>query len=98
MRTIILPSKSVDLIRESQEEVTFFEFYNELKKFIAKLLDDPINAMPGQFLTAHGLNCKDLKNKMIAKNIIVRNENIDEPADENGKPTSTYHVSYKVPR
>lgn len=97
-RTIILPSNSIGLLKESQEEVTFFEFFNEIKKFIAKLLDDPINAMPSDFLVSHGFNCKDLKNKLISLNIIKRNESIDEPVNEDGEAESTYHVSYKVPK
>jgi hypothetical protein len=98
MNTVILPESSLSVLKEMDEEVTFFKFFNEIKKFIADLLDDPVHAMPSQFLVAHGLTCKELKNKLIAINAIVRKEDINEPKDENGEPKSTYGVSYKVPR
>ena len=98
MRTIILPESCTSLLKESQEEVTFFKFFTELKKFIVSLLEDPVNAVPQQFFTAHGLDAKTLKNKMIERNIIVRKEKIDEPADEDGNVKSMYHVSYSVPK
>ena len=98
MKTVIIREDKLMLIKESSDEVTFYQFFTELKNFIKDLLDDPIGAKPSSFFTSHSLNRSTLINKMIDRNIIVRKENIDEPNDADGNMKSMHYVQFKVPR
>lgn len=98
MKSIILPISKINLLKESEREVTFFEFFNDIKGFIAELLNNPIEAEPSYTLKGHGFSKNDLINLLIKRNVITRKENIDEPTDSDGKMYSRYTVSYRVPR
>ena len=96
---VILPYSKIALLKESSEEVLFFDFFNDVKHFITELLRDPVaDTQPSDMLKSHGISRKDLIDVLIKRNVIVRSESIDEPSDGNGKPFSQYTVSYKVPR
>lgn len=97
-KRIIIREDKLMLIKESTDEVTFYNFFTELKNFIKDLLDNPIGAKPSTLFSAHGINRSSLINKMIDRNIIVRKENIDEPNDADGNMKSMHYVQYKVPR
>ncbi len=98
MKVYINENKLI-LIKESKEEdVTFYKFFTEVKKFIQDLLDDPINAKPSGFFKDHDISKKDLLNKMMDKDIIAKKENIDEPNDADGNAKSMHYLQYRVPR
>lgn len=79
--------------------ISFFTFFNEVKKFIAGLLTDPVNAKPSDTLMSYGLNNGKLRKMLRDSNIIQMKEKIDEPHNEDtGKAESMYTVSYKVPK
>lgn len=98
MKKIILSENKLLILKESEEEVTFYKFFTEVKNFIQGLLDDPINASPSDFLRTHGIGKNDLLNKMLERDIIKKKENIDEPTDADGKMKSMHHLEYKVPK
>ena len=50
------------LIKESEEEVTFYKFFTEVKNFLQDLLDDPINAKPSGFFKSHDISKSVLLN------------------------------------
>lgn len=84
---------------EEKKEIPFQTFYEEILKFIKGLLNDPIGTRPSEILTSYGLNNALLRQKLLDYDVISKKEDIKEPYDEtNGKMTSRYYVSYKVPR
>lgn len=99
MRTVIFPQRSLPMIKESEGEVTFYEFFTNAKEFVKDLLEDPIGARPNDFFASHGISNGKLRSLMIDRSIIVKSEKIDEPNDdESGEQVSRYHLSFKVPR
>ena len=98
-RTIIINENQIMAIKESNEEVTFFEFFNNAKSFLRDLLEDPINAKPNDFWKTHGFNKSKLVKKFMDMNILDRDENIKEVSASDGHSTkkeSKYYVKYKV--
>lgn len=96
-RTIIINESQIEAIKESNEEVTFFEFFNNVKDFLRGLLEDPINTKPNEFWKKHGFNKSGLIKKLMDANILDRSEKIKEyPVTEATKMESKYIVKYKV--
>lgn len=95
---IYLNEDKLFLIKESEEEVTFYKFFTEVKNFLQDLLDDPINAKPSGFFKSHGISRSVLLNKMLDRDIVAKKENIDEPMDADGKMKSMHYLQYRVPK
>lgn len=102
MKKVIYISESkLPILKESENEVTFYSFFTNIKDFIQELLVDPINAKPNDFLKSHGFNKSGLIKKLMDRDIINRKENIKEVPNgmvEDGKQESMYSVQYKVPK
>ena len=99
MKLIYIKESKVDVLKESEEELTFWRFFVEVKKFITDLLTDPIHARPSIVLVSHGLDNDFLRKKLQDDAVIIKSENIDEPYDEaTGNKESRYYLSYKVPK
>lgn len=99
MRKVYIDESKVGLIKEYEEPITRFRFFQDVKKFLQGLLDDPINARPSEKLQSQGLTDKVLRQRLIDNGIVKRKENIDEPYDEEkGKKVSRYYLSYKIPK
>lgn len=97
-KTIFIESRQAHLLKEG-EEVTFYQFDRELRKYLAELLQDPVNAKLGGLFASHNIDEKSFKSRLIDRNIIVKKEKISEPYDEEkGKKVARYYVSYQVPR
>ena len=79
-------------------EVTFFKFFTELKKFLKGILTDPLNSQPSKFFKEHNISRNTLLNKLFEKDIVSKNEDIREPEDANGKMSSMHYVQYKIKR
>jgi hypothetical protein len=95
---IYLKEDKLILIKESEEKVTFYKFFTEVKNFIKDLLEDPIGAKPSEFFKNHGISRSILLNKMMDRDIISKKENIDEPNDADGKMKSMHYLQYRVPK
>ena len=95
---VVLKEEKLLLLKESNDEVTFYKFFTEVKNFLKKLLVDPINAEPSDFIKSHGITKNDLLNKMLDKDIINKKENIDEPSDADGKMKSRHYLQYSIPK
>lgn len=95
---IYLKENSLLLLKESDDKVTFYQFFTEVKNFIQDLLDDPMGAKPSGFFKNHGISRSVLLNKMMDRDIISKKENIDEPNDADGNMKSTHYLQYRVPR
>ena len=86
-------------MNESVTKMSFFMFFNEIKKFIAGLLADPIGTKPSEVLISYGLHNGKLRKMLRDANVIQMKENIDEPySEETGEMESRYFLSYKVPK
>ena len=99
MKVIHLNEEKLSIILKEEEDryLPFKTFYDEVIKFLQKLLKDPIGAKPSDTLSSFGLDNKKLRKELLDKNIISKKERIDEPYDEEtGKMTSRYYVSYKI--
>lgn len=98
MKVYINEDKLILIKEDNEEEVTFYKFFTEVKNFIKKLLDDPIDAKPSKFFSEHDISKKTLLNKLMDKDIIAKKENIDEPNDADGNKKSMHYIQYRVPR
>ena len=99
MKLVYIKESKMDVLRESEEELTFWRFFVEIKKFITDLLNDPIHARPSAVLVSNGLDNDTLRKKLQDESVIVKSEDIREPRDEiTGKIESRYYLSYKVPK
>ena len=99
MKNIYITESQLMLIKESEDEVTYYEFQREAKKFMSDLLKDPIGAKSRELFTKHGIGRNSLIKKMRDCGLLTKKENIVEPYnEETGKKESTYVVSYKVPK
>ena len=97
-KNIYLTESQLVTLSESNDEVTFYKFFNEVKNFIKRLLDDPINAKPSLFFKEHNISKSKLLNKMLDRGIITKKEDIREPNDADGKMKSMHYIQYKVPK
>ena len=98
MATIYITEEQLKTLRESEEEVTFYEFFTGVKNYLRDLLINPIEAEPSDLFKKHGISKSQLLTKLIERGIVSRTENVDEPNDGNGKMFSMYHVKYSIPR
>jgi hypothetical protein len=98
MKKIIINENKLTILKESQEEVTFYKFFVEVKNFMKDLLNDPINAKPKDFFKNHGISRSVLINRMLDKNMLTKKETINEPNDADGKMKSRHFIEYKVPK
>ena len=97
MKQIFLTESQISVIKESEEEITFYRFFTELKSFLKELLKDPINAKPGKMFTSHMISRSKLMNKMLDLKIIVKKEGFDEPSDADNNKKSVHKIKYSVP-
>ena len=55
-KIIYITENQLMRLSESKDEVTFFKFFTEVKNFIKKLLDDPVNAKLNQFFKDNNIS------------------------------------------
>jgi len=78
-----------------KEETTFYRFNSEIKSFLGKLKNKPIQAEPSKYLKDRGFTKDKLIRLLIKKGIIDRNEKILTP-DKDGVKNVKYTVKYKI--
>ena len=98
MVKIIINESKLPLLKESQEEVTFYKFFTESKNFIKELLINPLHPKIPDFFKNHGISKSILINRMLDKDIITKKESINEPYDADGNKKSMHYLEYKVPK
>lgn len=98
MKNIYITEKQLTLISEEKDEITFYEFFVNVKKYLKDLLSNPTNAKANNVLTRN-ISQEELLNKMTDLGIIKKCEKIDEVTVEEGsKKVAKYFVQYKVPK
>ena len=96
-RTIVITEAMLNELY-NEYEMTEHKFYNNIKKFLADLLADPVNAKPTKLLLMYGITRKFLLNQLERCGIIERKNKISDK-DENGQPKeATMMVDFKVPK
>lgn len=98
MKKIIIKENALPLLKESQEEVTFYKFFNEAKTFLKELLNNPLHPNIPDFFKTHGISKSVLINRMLDRDIITKKESINEPYDADGNKKSMHYLEYKVPK
>ncbi len=99
MKRIHLTEDKFNMVLKEATELPFQTFYEQTLQFIKDLLNKPIEAKPSALLTKFGLDNGTLRKKLYDFGVIGKKEDIREPYDETeGKQSSRYYVSYKVPR
>lgn len=98
MIKVLINEDKLPLLKESQEEVTFFKFFTETKNFLKELLVDPLHAKPSDFFKTHGISRSVLINRMLDRDILTKKETINEPFDADGNKKSMHYLEYKIPK
>lgn len=99
MKNIYITESQLKVLAEKQDnEITFYEFFVNVKKFLKDLLTKPAQAEPNQMLL-HKIDKTELLRKMEDLGIIKKSEKIDEvTVDEDIKKVAKHFVQYKVPK
>ena len=98
MKKIFITEEQFQLLKELNEEVTFFEFYTNIKTFLKDLLNKPTEAEPNSILL-NKISKDGLLKKMDKMGIIVKKERVDEvPVSGSDKKVGKCFVQYQVPK
>lgn len=76
-------------------ETTYYRFLSEVRAFLAKLKNNPINAEPSKYLKDRNFNKTKLINVLMKKGILERDEKILTP-DKTGEKKVKYSVKYNI--
>jgi hypothetical protein len=93
MKTIIINKRQINMLKEANNEITYYAFLSHIKLYLKKLLLNPISAQPDEFLKNYGLDGKILNSKLIDNNIIVKSEKIESSTEKD-----KFKITYKIPR
>lgn len=97
MKVVHINESKLRMLVESNEYLSFDEFFEETKKFLEGILKDPIGTEPSEVLKSHGLTNGKFRNILCNKNLLSKKERIDEPYDEETKEkTSRYYATYTL--
>lgn len=105
MIKVYLTEEQVSLLNdESKEEITFYEFVVNVKKFLKDLLKKPSSAEPSSVLLKLAKSKDELVSKMKDIGLIKSSERIDEvPVEEDKHPygkkmVAKRYVTYTIPK
>lgn len=104
MKKVYINENKLTLLKEEDEEVTFYEFLQNTKKFLKDLLRNPAEAETSELFSRHGISKDDLIKKMKKIGLLKSKENIIEvPIEEetvkpSGKLRAKHTIQYLIPR
>jgi len=78
------------------EKTTFYRFLSEIKAFLRKLCEDPINAKPSAYLLERNFNRTKCINVLMKADILERKETVKDHTDSEEISEPTYNLSFKV--
>ena len=86
-----------DAIKDAMA-MTHFKFNSNVKRFLADLLEDPVNSEPNVIFKHNGIDKNKLLKGLEARKVIIKKMNIDDH-DSDGKPHKAMMiVKYSVPK
>lgn len=95
--TIVITESMADAIKDALT-MTHFKFNSNIKKFLADLLEDPVNCEPNVIFKHNGIDKNKLLKGLEARKVIIKKMNIDDH-DSDGKPHKAMMiVKYSVPK
>ena len=98
-KRIIVTESQYRLLKEYQDELTYYKFYVDVLRFLKELLDNPSDAKVSDVLKNHGITREKLIQGLVDRNVLSRkNKVIEVPKGEKGKMTSKMLVKYSVLR
>lgn len=77
------------------KEVTYYKFYSEIRSFLGKLKNKPLNTEPSKFLQDNGFDKKKLIHALIKRGILKRKESVKDPTNSE-ETQAMYYVKYSV--
>lgn len=96
-KKIIIKEEVISKLKDYYN-ITNFKFKASIKKFLANLLQDPINAQPDELLQFNGLDKNTLINHLIDNKIIIKKMTIDDHNPDGTSHKAKMLVKYNVPK
>lgn len=93
MRKVIIINKKVAKEITNDMRITQMKFSNNVKDFLLRLLQDPINSEPSELLKLNGLNKVNLLRHLLSKNIIFRTTKIHDKIGP-----AKMAIKYRIPK
>lgn len=106
MKRIYIKENQLHLLEQEEKEITFYEFFINVKSFLKDLLKKPSDADVSGILKSKGISKNGLISKMKDIGLIKSDDRIDEVPVEEEKKTHPYgtklvakrFVKYSIPR
>lgn len=98
MKRIRITESQYQLLKEFQDELTYYKFYSGVVDFLNWLLQSPSDAQPNDILKSHGITRKLLIQGLVDRGILTRKNKVVEVPSEDGKMTSKMLAKYSVIR
>lgn len=101
MKKIYIKESQLSIISDNlnkEKEVTFYEFFINIKSFLKDLLNKPYEAKPSELFNS--ISKDELLKKMKDKGIVISSERIDEVPESDGssKKVAKHFIMYKIPK
>lgn len=100
MKKIYITEFQLNLLKpKDKEEVTFQEFFINIKDFLKGLMKLPYETKPSELFQKRGIDKDKLISKMKDINLIVSSEKIFEvPKDGTNKKVAKHTIKYSIPK
>lgn len=106
MKKVYIKENQLHLFEQEEKEVTFYEFFINVKSFLKDLLNKPADADVSDLFKSKGISKSGLISKMKDIDLIKSDDRIDEVPVEEEKKTHPYgkkmvakrYVKYSIPR
>jgi hypothetical protein len=106
MKKVYIKENQLHLLEQEEKEVTFYEFFINVKSFLKDLLNKPADADVSDLFKSKGISKSGLISKMKDIDLIKSDDRIDEVPVEEEKKTHPYgkkmvakrYVKYSIPR
>lgn len=103
MKRVYINESQLELlngINKNNDEVTFYEFFVNVKSFLKDLMKNPHETTPSELFSKKGISKDELISKMKDINLITSDEKIDEVVKDggDGKKVAIHTIQYKIPK
>lgn len=100
MKKVYINESQLSIIIDNKdEEVTFYDFFINIKNFLKDLMKKPTETNISDLFSNKGLTKDSLISKLKDANLIVSDEKINElPRGEKGKKIAVHTIKYSIPK